>query len=243
MRRRNFLIGGLAALLTVEKISCSKNEKIVVNPPQTAGNIQTVESIRKEGREYLFEFFKEYIPFMQVHSKEIRENAVTHGGTEGLARVYVEVHGKCLDLAAESFEKKVSDDEVKNLGKHLAEFQGRESVRTYIDYSHRDVVKGYEEFTEERVRFFREVIKRGVGNKAENFKDLLRKVFSKDEFKREIESYLERTDELYRGFAHSLRDYKGGDNSVKIFGPIIVWSTKEKNDEFYREEVKRIYGK
>ena len=113
MRRRNFLIGGLAALLTVEKISCSKNEKIVVNPPQTAGNIQTVESIRKEGREYLFEFFKEYIPFMQVHSKEIRENAVTHGGTEGLAKVYVEVHGRCLDLAAESFKRHISDDEVK----------------------------------------------------------------------------------------------------------------------------------
>jgi hypothetical protein len=245
MRRRDFLVGGLAAILGAGVVGCNARSREVQRSLEweDTGKLHNVESIRKAGREYLYDFFKRYVPFMEVHSKEIRENAVTHGGAEGLAKVYVEIHGRCLDLAAESFTRTVKDEEVRKLGRELARFQGREAVRTYIDYSHHAVVKGYEEFAKERFRFFREVIKRGNGKRAENFRDLLRRGFSREELKSEVESYVEKSDELYKGFAQSLKDYKGHDESVKVFGPLVVWSTKERNDDFYRDEVKRIYGR
>ena len=209
--------------------------------------------MRNAAENYLYDFMRGdktrtgYIDFMAKNSDEIRKN-IKLAGREEIIGGYAQFHKMCLDVAVLHLFQKVEDKDVDELAERLRQHQKTLAKETYIDYESKKVKEGYLPLARNRIEFFKQVIEYNINFPSGDFKDLIRKTFSKEEFEKSLKEYQEARVTLYEGFAESLRGYQDPKNKVwawfvRVFGPGIANKTMKKSDEINWKELERVYGK
>lgn len=256
MNRKNILTGLAAAVVGISSMLGSYSySSINAEERKIAVSVQEENKkiVYRAAEDYLYDFMRGdenrrgYIDFMAKNSDEIRKN-IKLTSKEEVIKGYVQFHKMCLDVAVLHLFQEVKDEDISELAERLRQHQKTLAKETYIDYENQKVKEGYLPLARNRVEFFKQVIEANMNSPSNDFKNLIRSTFTKEEFRESLEEYQKARVSLYEGFAESLKNYQDPKNGiwawfVRVFGPLIANNTMRKSDEINMEELKRVFGK
>ncbi len=250
--RRFFLkTGGLVAAVLAASAACICNSNSIRRITLEGKTMQAVDlkeqnkrKVYRQVEAHLYNFFagneKEegYVNFMSKHSSEVQKNLKARGH-KSVVEGYIEVHRKCLDLAMIKAGKAITEEDLDVVAENLVVHMEKEAKDTPIDYLHPAVKEGCKEFTKSRAGFFKKLIERNIENPRGDYRELVRKAFSREEYEKEFKAQQTAKIKLYGGFEKSFENYTspipGWAFLVKTFGPGIVRRTKEKSEEYNKK--------
>jgi hypothetical protein len=233
MDRRNFLrISGLASLvLSTSNCLFAAQEK----EKEHSYNYHLIE-------EGLTQHYKDYVDYIFPFSQTVREN-IKEKGKQKVIKDYVQLHRYCLDVA-EKYEgkdfDKIPKDEIIGLGKILTEHQGKTS-NIPLNYGSDILVETYREWGSKRVWFFKKLLEQD--EKVDSYDELVRNVFSKQEYTNHIKEENISRDKVYEAFKKSFNLEANVYNALsRGEATKRVNTVKEKEKAYFVDTIDKIYG-
>jgi hypothetical protein len=207
MKRRKFLknlvnvMGGYILYSNLEAIA--QNQDSEKNENYISHNYEII----KQG---IYEHYKGYVDYVAPVSGTIRENIKAKGGDgEGweekgkdeVAKDYTGSHMFYVDFAVRFVDKKIEDvpeDEFRKLAKKLVKHQKENSKGTHIDYSKKCVEDAYFNLSKVKVKYFQKLL--SSEKNSNNYYELVRSAFSRQEYKSYLEEWDKIRENLYDSF-------------------------------------------
>ncbi|MDP6381535.1 MAG: hypothetical protein QF662_09340 [Phycisphaerae bacterium] len=181
----------------------------------------------------LHTYYEGYVDYVKPASPTLRHN-IKKSGRKAVVEAYVRLETLCLDTAMAFRDKDVPASEYKHLAKALAKHQKKGSRDVPIDYDSRAVAEAYEVWAKDKVEFFKGLL---LANPAGNYKELIKKKYTRQEYKEYLHQHSKVRNVLYGGFAKALVGF-----FPKIFGPGRINTVRNKAKAFSYLRLDAIYG-
>ncbi len=252
MKTTKWLLAGILTAASAACICKSKNNLNLesrVSPAQPSS--KPAERNTKGEREYdvikemfIRDFLEEYLEKVTPNSDNFQKLDKKYG-KEGLLEEYASAHELCLNLAYKNQGKKISEEMYDNLAVMLAEKQQETSKGVSpVNNLNKSVVGVYEKWGREKTKFFIKLldaarVENYKGNKEEYGLRLIRKAYTREEYKKYAENFSNITDELYDAMKKTLGIGAFFDSGqFKLIADYTRKAYIESDDKYFKEESK-----